>query len=354
MQSIKALYSLLILFAALPAPLYAQMVIHAPDTHSPLAERWQWALQADDGFQCREGCWIGYSIQRLMDPDSYIGSWNSDDEKQIPLGEMLYGKHISRLETETNGKVSKPVALLFRLNQDRDRITAVKVSNLSRPVSLHAPLLWLGRSADAPSVNLIKKLYAETSTTSARKDLVMAAALHDSQLAVPFLAAVLNSRAATEIREAAAFWLGEQNEAHALTLLTQVARQDKSEDVREKAVFAISLMTMPAATDTLIELAKHADHREVREKALFWLAQHASKKAVATLEHVAENDPDAEIRKKAVFALSQLPADQAVPRLIKLARSSQDPGVRKQAIFWLGQSGDPRAVDVLASIAKGH
>ncbi|HET7674831.1 MAG TPA: HEAT repeat domain-containing protein [Gammaproteobacteria bacterium] len=343
----------LALLLLLPCALYAQTVIRTPDTTQPLATRWQWALQKADSTECGHGCWIGYSIERRMNRDSYIGSWNDFDTSQPSLGEIIYGKRVVPGTSTADGKVSKQVALLFRVDPKTHAIAATEFSNLSHSVTLHAPLIWIGRSADAPSLDLVEGFYARTHATDVKKHLLTAIGLHDSRkLVVPFLGKVLNGQAADEVRGAAAFWLG-QGGPDALELLTHAARNDRSERVREKAVFAISLIKSPAATDTLIDLAEHANDRGVREKALFWLAQVASKKAVAALAGVAQDDPDVDIRKKAVFALSRLPADQGVPRLIKIAKTSRSVEVRKQAIFWLGQSGDPRAVQVLAKIARG-
>ncbi|HET6726367.1 MAG TPA: HEAT repeat domain-containing protein [Gammaproteobacteria bacterium] len=354
MSRLKILGMPLALLLALPAALYAQTVIRAPDTARPLPARWHWALQRLDDAGCGGGCWIGYSIARRMDRDSYIGSWDTDaTEQQSSLGELIYGKRMLPAASAVGGKVLKQVALLFRLDPKTHRIAAIKASNLSRPVEMHGPLLWLGSSADAPSLDLIERLYGNAGTAAVRKHLLMAIGLHDTRKRVlPFLGKVLNGQADDEVRGAAAFWLG-QGGAGALKLLVQAARHDRSEAVREKAVFAISLIKIPAATDALIDLAKGADNRGVREKALFWLAQKASKKAAAALAGIAQNDPDVDVRKKAVFALSQLPADEGVPRLITIANASRNIEVRKQAIFWLGQSGDPRAINALAKIARG-
>ncbi|HET7569187.1 MAG TPA: HEAT repeat domain-containing protein [Gammaproteobacteria bacterium] len=353
MNRLKILGAAFALLLALPGALLAQTVIRSPDTAQPLVARWQWALQKIGNSQCGDGCWIGYSIERRMDSDSYIGSWNTAAAAQPSLGEVIYGKRILPGAVAADGKVLKRVALLFQLDPNTHRIAAIEVSNLSRPVTLHAPLVWLGPSADGPSLDLIEKLYGQTGATATRKHLLMAIGLHDTRkLVVPFLGKVLNGQGGDEVRGAAAFWLG-QGGASALKLLAHAARHDRSEAVREKAVFAISLIESPAATDTLIDLARGAGNRAVREKAVFWLAQQASKKAAAALMGIAQNDRDVDVRKKAVFALSQLPVDQGVPRLITIATTSRNIEVRKQAIFWLGQSGDPRAVDVLAKIARG-
>ncbi|HET7307499.1 MAG TPA: HEAT repeat domain-containing protein [Gammaproteobacteria bacterium] len=353
MNRLKMLGASFALLLALPGALLAQTVIRAPDTTQPLAARWQWALQRIDKSQCGAGCWIGYSIERRMDSDSYIGSWDTAAAAQPSLGETIYGKRILPGTAAADGKVLKQVALLFRLAPNTHRVATIEVSNLSRPVTLHAPLVWLGPSADGPSLDLIETLYSKTHATPVRKHLLMAIGLHDTRkLVVPFLGKVLNGPAGDEVRGAAAFWLG-QGGANALKLLAHAARHDRSEAVREKAVFAISLIQSPAATNTLIDLAQGADNREVRKKAVFWLAQQASNKAAAALTGIAQNDRDVDIRKQAVFALSRLPADQSVPRLITIANTSRNIEVRKQAIFWLGQSGDPRAIDVLAKIAGG-
>ncbi len=368
-------------FTVLPILLLSQPVIHHPNPQEPLQQRWQWALEESKQKAFENDVWIGYSIQRLMGEKSHIGSFHYPSQVEvISLQELIYGKpertkdsdlsdeEILKktakraLEKQKNAnkpdkKINKEVALLFRLTPfdvEPARIEEVKLSNLSLSVDLKgSPLFWLGKSDDKQSVALLKYLFRSQQSPEVGEDLITAAAIHDfEEEAVSFLTEILNGNYREELREDAAFWLGQQNNAKALQLLTETARTDDSDDVREKAVFAVSQMDLEPATDTLIELARHADNLEVRERAVFWLSQKASRKAVNGLESIAVNQDDYEIQTKAVFALYNLPDGTGIPKLIKIAKTHRNPKIRKKAIFWLGQSKNPQALNALVEIVQ--
>jgi hypothetical protein len=84
---------------------------------------------------------------------------------------------------------------------------------------------------------------------------------------------------------------------------------------------------------------------DARKAAVFWVGQEAASAATRGLSDVVGDAAiDREVRESAVFALSQRPNREGVPALIEVAKSSDDPKLRKSAIFWLGQTEDPRAL----------
>ncbi len=250
-------------------------------------------------------------------------------------------------------KVVKEVALLFGFEPGAAQPSKICVSDLSGQVDLEGrPLLWLGGASDAESLALVQQHYARAGSVDRKENLLMAAAVHEATApVVSFLAGILKGREDDDIREKAAFWLGQQDDATALGVLKGVAQGDRSMEVREQAVFGISQVALPAATEVLIDLARTAQG-EVREQAIFWLGHRASERAVEALGGIVRDDPDTEAQKQAVFALTQLPDDRAVPLLIEIARTHRKAAVRKQAIFWLGQSDDPRALEALIDLAR--
>ena len=357
------------LIGMLPGNIWAQDVILHPDPAASLTQRWGWAT-TESRDVCTHGCWIGYSIQRMMEVNSYSG-WYSSHRTQHPTLQMLvYGREVEptpaateeRRVTEIHDRegasrrVLKEVALLFRFASGGQSLRDVRISNISLPAELdELPLVWLGPADQPESLELLKEQYARAPITEQKEELVGAVGMHDAvELVVPFLREVLASKENNEVREQAVFWLAETQDPDILPLLERTARGDTSEDVREQAVFGISRIETEAADELLISLARNLDDRETREQAIFWLGQKASKKAAANLEDIAENDPDVEIQKKAVFAISELPDDDGIPRLISIARNHRNAKVRHEAIFWLGESGDPRAVDVLVQIVRGR
>ncbi len=423
---------------------FSQTVIKYPNPADNLDQRWGWALKEAKNSNIKDGFWIGYSIQRLMGENSYMGTLHSPPRSdEIPLDEIIYGKKekfqeqkisdeqsikdaaervLKKLESgkHPEEKVLKDVAILFQFNKKAspESIEKVKISNLSLYVDLdEPPLIWLGSAEHAQSIPLLERIYKTVHSSNIKEKLVTAVGIHEPvDLTMSFLEKVLNSDDPDDVRENAAFWMGQQDTERALKILLKIAQTDRSKDVREKAVFgisqikiagatdalinlaenaddeeirekaifwlgqregekalkllvkiaksdpssdvqekavfAISQMTSDEATDELIALAYHTDKKNVRKKAIFWLGQKASKKAVAALEDVVNNDSDVEVQKQAVFALTQLPDHQGVPNLIKIAKNHTSREVRKRAIFWLGQSDDPRALDALVEIVR--
>jgi HEAT repeat protein len=344
-----------------------------------LRERLSWAAEeASKGGPDRE-YWVGYSVRRLMGENSVIGSDRAGRDAAAPtvedilsgrrrsaaLGPLPVSERRTRREVaealeegagSEENKVPKDIAFFFLYRTGRPpSLVKVRFSNLDLVFEFgDRPLFWAGGAGDRESLDCIRALYAGDASEKVKENLVAAAGLHgDGSLVIPFLERILTGNEAPRIRKAAAFWIGQQDEASGLALLVRAARSDASAEVRESAVFAISQVKAPAAVDELIALARGASQPDVRKHAVFWLGQMASKKAVPVLEEFARGDGDAEVQEQAVFALSQLPDNQGVEPLIKLAKTHPDPRIRKRAIFWLGECKDPRALDALIAIIKG-
>lgn len=355
----------------------AQEVVKHPRPSSRLSDRWEWAQQ--EARRADDIMWIGYSIERMMGEHSYMTSgYNSRWKNRASMYEMIDGVAVSseddRSDNETlqdvaqealnqrrgerykERKVLKDLALLFLVDSRSGEIEDVNINNMESHFDLKGyTLLWLGTSDDAESLFLLQRQYQDARTTDLKEDLVTALGVHDDTgRVVPILTRILDSRENNDVREQAAFWLGQQDVQEALDVLIRTARQDRSDDVREQAVFAISQMDFPEATDTLIDLARNADNREVRKTSIFWLGQKASEKAVAALNDVIQDSEDSELQEQAVFAISQLPSNQGIPMLIDIAKTHRNGEVRKKAIFWLGQTGDPRALDTLVDLVRGQ
>ncbi len=356
-----ATVGLLVLALMMPGAVQAQAVTRHPQPDATLAQKWTWAAGQAAQPAYRDGYWIGYSIERLMGERSFIGAWSTRQPRKS-LHELIHGVKPTfdpfamqkrHADDGAERKVVKEVALLFGFERGAAQPSKVRVSDLSGQVDLEGrPLLWLGGASDAESLALVQQHYARAGSVDRKENLLMAAAVHEATApVVSFLAEVLTGREDDDLREKAAFWLGQQDDATALGILKGVAQGDRSTEVREQAVFGISQVALPAATEVLIDLAR-TGQGDVCKQAIFWLGQQASKRAVEALGGIVRDDPDTEVQKQAVFALTQLPDDQAVPLLIDIARTHRKAAVRKQAIFWLGQSDDPRALEALIELAR--
>jgi tetratricopeptide (TPR) repeat protein len=359
---------------------FSQNVITYPNSTDNLGQRWDWALKEAKSSKLKDGYWIGYSIQRLMGENSYIGAFHSPPRAgEVPLDEIIYGKKDNSLERKISDeqaikkaaetalkklqsgknpeeKTLKDVAILFQFDKKSspESIEKVKISNLTLYVDLNKlPLIWLGSAEHAQSIPLLERIYKTVRSTEIKEKLVTAVGIHEPvDLTMSFLEKVLNSNDPDDVRENAAFWMGQQNTEQALKILLKTAQTDRSNDVREKAVFGISQIKIAGATDALINLAENADDEEVREKAIFWLGQREGEKALKFLVKVAKSDPSSDVQEKAVFAISQMKSDQATTELIDLAYHAREDNVRKKAIFWLGQKASKKAVAALEDVAN--
>jgi HEAT repeats len=214
-------------------------------------------------------------------------------------------------------------------------------------------LYWLGEVPAAESITMLEKLvkdFARDPDEERAQHAISAIAMHGDASADAALDRLVAKGNPEEVRQHAAFWLGDMRGHHGLETLRRLVREDASEDLLEQVVFAISESKDPEAQPELIRLARSDARAEVRSKALFWLAQSAGKKVGSVITDAMDQDPDTDVKKKAVFALTQMPEDEGVPLLIQVAKTNRNPVVRKKAIFWLGQSEDSRALDYIESI----
>lgn len=355
---------------------FSETVIKHPNPKQTLAKRWAWALDRAKDKNFNDGFWIGYSIEKWMGENSFIGSFRGDAwDEEVSLSEIIYGEKVevkkSNLsdnevirETATKAlkriydadtekeKIQTDVAILFRFDRSR-AIQRVKISNLSLHVDLeNLPLIWLDNANYEQSLALIDKMYTSAGEDELKEKMLTAAGIHESsEYVVSFLKKGLHSDESTEVREKAAFWLGQQDREDALKILVGTAHKDKSIDVRKKAVFGLSQMNLAAATDAMIDLAQNGENEEVRKQAIFWLGQKENKRALKLLIKIANSDESEDVREKAVFVISQQKNETAVEALIQLAKESKSYNTRKKAIFWLGQKASKKAGEVLTDVA---
>lgn len=257
MKTLRISFCLWLTLACGAAVVHAQPIIRHDASSQSLTSRWEWArAQGNSG-----DFWVGYQITRFMDSNSYIGHFSNHWRDRASLQEVIYGTPPSRKNesitatakrvlAELNGQpvqlVRKDVALLFRFRNGNP--SEVRVTNMELPVDLSSrSLYWLGRAQDPESVILAGSLFKKATDADYKEDLVTAVGVHaDADETVPFLKDVLQSDEPGEVRENAAFWLGQTDVEPALSILVHAARSDASDDVREKAVFALSQMEREA------------------------------------------------------------------------------------------------------------
>ncbi len=352
-------------------PLAGQEIVRCPQPQGMLAERWTWGTrEAARSFEGKE-VWIGYSIQRLMDSDSYISSGHrssigedkrralrdeieGDVQKAAPVAAKREFGHGTRIV-----EILKDVAILFRISQsgsESSTVLALDLADLDLTFNRKGlPLLWLGNATDDESLNLLKEAYGKTMAVKVRKSAVLAIGIHQSAAqASSFLKEIVESEADDEVRSQAVFWLVEQEDENVLQFLTDIVERDRSSKVREQAVFALSRLDSDESTDVLINLARKHRDPQIRGKATFWLGQKASEKAGQALQEIVSGDDETDVQRQAVFALARMKQGDGIECLIKIAQTHPNPRVKKEAIRALGQSDDQRALDALVRILRSQ
>lgn len=309
-------------------------------------------LQADKG-----PAWIGYAVPVLRG-EHQMCCFNFDNFKNNPR--CCGGCRLEKADGVFMGKaqdcapLESPKNFFVLLRVSNGQIGRVEAYSVDCGLEVGGlNLYWLGEAPAAESVALLEKFISGPQSyrdENVAHRAIAAIAQHNHAAADSVLDRMVARGKPQEVREHAAFWLGQARGQHGLTTLRQLVKGDENEDLLEQVVFAISQSKEPEAESELIRLARNDSRSAVREKALFWLAQHAGKKVAGVITDAVERDPDTDVKKKAVFALTQMPNDEGVPLLIQVAKTNRNPVVRKEAVFWLGQSGDSRALDFIESI----
>jgi len=305
------------LFAAVQ--LSGQEVHRYPGTDTLLGDRWGWAI-AEAGRTGASEFWVGYSIRRLMDEDSYILSDHAFhgsagertslyDLLQIPKPPGL-GRNNGYRSNEGTGifKRMKDIALLFRyssVSSGDPSIQEARICDMGLLTDLRKlPIFWIGMTNDDQSVERLATLYRTVSSTIVKKRLVEAVGIHQlSDRVYPFLCAVLKSKEPDDVRKNAAFWVSQQRNPAGLQLLMDVAEQDPSTKVREQAVFAVSQIDGDGSTDALITLVRKADNTKVRARAA----------SFSTTSPTAPVTPPRRNARRVIFRLMLLAPFQAPP-----------------------------------------
>ena len=224
----------------------------------------------------------------------------------------------------------QPFGLFLKVegNQLQD-VSRARVSTWRRASNFDDPVVWAGLYDADESIRFLRRAILQSAGSLAadlsikvRERLLLAVALHDSQLAPEVAFAALDESEAGKLRESAVMW--------------------------------VATIGGHPAIDRILQLAKHDGDADVRESSIFWLGQLAGDAATSTLVEIAENDPLSDVRRSAVFALSQSEDAAAIDALIRIVRTHQDPEVVRAALFWLGESGDPRAIELFEEILIGH
>jgi hypothetical protein len=276
--------------------------------------------------------WVGYEF--ALRPGVSVGcdcdghhSIRFDDGDRIVLPRR--GENDGEGDAQDDD-YDRPFGLFLKVGGNRaSGVQAARIVTWERASKLYEPVVWAGFYDAHDSVRFLRPrilesagVFAARLSVEVRERLLMAVALHDSELAADVAFAALSENEPRDLRESAVMW-------------------------------AATIGGTPAI-DRILRLARHDSDSEVRESSIFWLGQLAGDAATSTLVEIAENDPLSEVRRSAVFALSQSEDDAAIDALIKIVHDHDDPEVVRAALFWLGESGDPRAIALFEELLLGR
>lgn len=376
------LWTLRVLVAALlSSVLHAETVIQCPQQDEPLNRKWEWAKKEAQNQDLRNGFWIGYSIQRLMGEQEYCVTGTNirfDEVRKdgVPSLENLVGyeKHpqavrepddqkvkrtaenaLADLEHRktTEIKVMKDLAVLFEFHSLQSAgPDDFAMLNTSLTMDLKKrPLIWLGRTDETQSLDLMLKYYREVNSGEVKEEMLVSIASHrNSALVLPFLREILSGTSPDHLRAAAAQSLGSHGSDEAIPLLLQVCKTDRSSEVREEALNGLAELSSAAARSAVIDLAKTAKDAELREEAVQRIVENATQKEIATIQGIVMNDPDQEVQEAALYALAELPGSTSW--IIQVARAHPNRELREAALHALAENASKEAAAALEEIAR--
>jgi HEAT repeat protein len=175
-----------------------------------------------------------------------------------------------------------------------------------------------------------------------------AVAVHRGPEALGILTGFARGDYRMDLREEAAFWLGQVRIGEARDTLAELMFEDPDPEMRGKAAFSIAQSEAPDRAGLLIRQGREDPVAEVRGEAWFWLAESGTADAESVLFEALRAEADQEVREDIVFALSQLPDERAVASLVRIV---QDAGMahelREQALFWLVESDAEEAYEFI-------
>ena len=341
-------------------------VVHCPNQKASLEARWQWALKQISEQPTTKYFWIGFSTERLMSENSFIGSWPVDPDYPT-LSELIYGVRVelpqrSYSAYRTSHKVVKEVAYLFEIDRTSKSIGRIRTSNISLTVYMkRGVLFWLGKVGYGQSFSLLRKLYDDADDGYLKKRLIGRIADFDHPQMISFLNDVLQSEESDRVRKEAVDELDHYHSRESLDILLRTVQNDPSDAVRKEAIHSISHIELSAAEDALIEIAKTGPSPIARREAIDELRDISSPKVMNCMESVINKQDEVyKIRREALEALTDIENDSAIDVLIRIAQTHIDPRIREETIEKLDDldelklNASSKAIQCLGSIVNNQ
>ncbi|HEX8852782.1 MAG TPA: HEAT repeat domain-containing protein [Pyrinomonadaceae bacterium] len=273
-----------------------------------------------------------------------------------------------------------------------DAPTRVEIYNLERKREYSRyPVYWFGRAGNQESLDYLRGLVEQSSTTQPQQHsrtlvaehATLALALHDDARVAEQLKTFARRQGSQKVRATAIYWLGQvggqqqflsdivrdesehkelrRAAAHAIgasrdrTALT--ALQSLYETVTDRHVrigiihAAAENEDEDAAINFLLRIARSDPEREARRAAIHQLGETRRESVVDELMKIyAAADADTHIQTTVLHALSEMRFPRAEAKLLEIARTGASPEVRAQAIHRLAERGTETVVDELMKL----
>ena len=206
----------------------------------------------------------------------------------------------------------------------------------------------LGQFEDPRAIEPLANALQNDTEPGVREQAAWSLGMIEDAAAVPALSQAL-SDAEADVREQAAWALGMIEDESAVDALTQVL-SDPDEDVREQAVWALGMIESEAAAAPLM-IALGDSNAQIRSQAAWSLGMIEEASAVDALAGALQ-DTDPEVREQAAWALGMIEDAGAVSAL-GTALGDSESAVREQAAWSLGMIEDAAGVDPLVAVLAG-
>ena len=210
-------------------------------------------------------------------------------------------------------------------------------------------VFWLSQVGTERSVSALDSILRSAKDRNLQEKAIFALSQVDNPRASAAIREFAErSDVASELREQAIFWIGQQNRPENARYL-QTLYSRVNQQLKEKIIFSLSQMNSAENNRWIMNIALDENEGiEARKQALFWAGQSGGN--VADLVTLYSRMQNREMKEQLIFVYSQRNERAAVDKLLDIARNDSDREMRKKALFWLSQSNDPRVADLLQEI----
>lgn len=221
-------------------------------------------------------------------------------------------------------------------------------------VRFSKPLVWLTGVDARRSIEAHAEIARRPGKFDDRDDALAMLALHDSDAGLATLREFILGDNDEDEREDALTWYGLALLPGRYDELKGLETQIRGAEVREELTFLYYRAGNEDAVHRLLSMARDDASEDVREQAAFWLGQLANRRMAAKMGIDPDDESSIDDEEKhALFALSRMESGRSREALVRLVRTGKNYGIRKQALFWLTRDEpDGQVIDLLEELLR--